>query len=174
MTERTDVRRVDTSAACAPRSPLALAEGLIDDNAKRSVSVRINTSDYGRIRIVARRLRVREAEVFRYLLQVGLIRIAPLLAERLDAQRYLWALAELGPDLGTTLGFDAREFASLLRGFKHDALPVVSDEDLELVDLAGSHPRLLLDRLALDVADNPEPRAALLGHLRERYLAKSS
>jgi len=169
MTESTDLRRVKSSPACARRGPLACGEGLIDDNAKRSVSVRINTSDYGRIRIVARRLRVREAEVFRYLLQVGLARIAPLLAERLDAQRYLWALAELGPDLGAALGFDAREFASLLRGFKHDTLPEVIDEDLDLIDSAASHPRP-----ALDDTSNPDPRAALLSHLRERYLEKSS
>lgn len=174
MTERTNVQRMDAPPACTARSPLARAEDFIDDNAKRSVSVRINTSDYGRIRILARRLHVREAAVFRYLLQVGLLRIAPLLADRLDAQRYLWALAELGPDLGAALSLDARQFASLLRGFKHDALPAVTDEDFELVDLASSHPQLLLHRLAPDAAGNPEPRTALLSHLRERYLRDSS
>jgi len=144
--------------------------GLINDDAKRSVSVRINTSDYGRIKIAARRLHAREADVFRYLLQVGLSRITPLLGEALDTSAFLRALTELGPDLGPTLGLGAREFAGLLRTFKHRSLPSIDDEDFELLDLADPHPRLVLERLGADPNLHTDVRAALLAYLERKYL----
>lgn len=143
------------------------AAGVINDNAKRSVSIRINTSDYGRIRIAARRLRTREADLFRYLLQVGLNRIQPLLGEGLDTKSYLRALAELGPDLVTNLGLGAREFTAVLQTFKHRALPEIEDKDYELIDLAGTHPRLVLERLGSNA--DMDVRTALHAYLRSKY-----
>lgn len=161
---RRDVSRVPPVAAEEGDS----AAAVINDNAKRSVSIRINTSDYGRIKIASRRLRTREADLFRYLLQVGLNRIQPLLEEDLDAASYLRALAELGPDLGFSLGLGAREFTVLLQNYKHRALPTVSAEDFDLIDLAGSHPRLALERLGKRADD--DVKAALHEHLRRTYL----
>lgn len=148
------------------------AAAVINDNAKRSVSIRINTSDYGRIKIASRRLRTREADLFRYLLQVGLNRIQPLLGDDLDAASYLKALAELGPDLGFSLGLGAREFTTLLQTFKHRALPTVSADDYDLVDLAGTHPRLVLERLGLAPDAEDDVKAALHGYLRRKYLVQ--
>ncbi len=168
MAERTDIGHGgSTTRYPAPDAP-GTAGGLIHDNAKRSVSVRINTSDYGRIKVAARRLRTREADIFRYLLQVGLIRLAPLLEENLDAATYLRALAELGPDLGAMLGLSAREFADLLHSLKHRALPVLDHEDFELLDLAAAHARLVLERL--DAPADTDVHLALHEHLQRRYL----
>lgn len=175
MPERTGALGGETSRPGVASDPLATTSGIINDNAKRSVSVRINTSDYGRIRVAARRLRVREAEVFRYLLQVGLSRISPLLADELDAASFLRTLVELGPDLSLALDCSAREFVGLLQTFKHRALPTLTDEDLELVDLAGSHPHLVLSRLGVDpAASTADARAALLAYFNTRYLPGGS
>ena len=54
----------------------------VHDNAKRSISLRIHTTDYGKIRLIARRLRVRDSDVFRFLLRVALARLAPLYTDQ--------------------------------------------------------------------------------------------
>lgn len=172
MAERPDSGPCVAAPRCLPQDLLASTSGIIDDNAKRSVSVRINTSDYGRIKIAARRLRTREADVFRYLLQVGLSRITPLLNENLDAATFLDILAELGPDLASNLGLAARDFAQLLLAMKHQALPDLSDEDYELIDLAATHPRLALQRLAAPM--EADVRAVLVAYLRGKYLVAIS
>ena len=144
----------------------------IHDNAKRSVSIRINTSDYGRIKVMARRLHAKEADIFRYLLQVGLSKLSPLLGEGLDDRAYFRALADLGPDIASNFGVNAREFVMLVSAFTGRQAPAFDAEDLELLDLAGSHPRMVLARLA-GVCGRPvaehERRSALQYYLSMKY-----
>lgn len=129
--------------------PREAEPALILDNAKRSVSIRINTSDYGRIKTAARRMRTREAEIFRYLLQVGLTRISPLLGETLDDTSYLRTLAELGPDFPGHFGIGTQELTALLQAFAGKSLPLVDESDLELIEFAGSHPRLATEKIEI-------------------------
>ncbi len=133
-----------------PRSaPVQAGDGAgIHDNARRSVSIRINTSDYGRIKVAARRLHAKEADIFRYLLQVGLTKLGPLLGADLDERSFLGTLADLGPDLAANFEVSAREFVTLLSAFTGREAPAFDATDLELVDLAGTHPHMVQGRLA--------------------------
>lgn len=144
----------------------------IHDNAKRSVSIRINTSDYGRIRIAAQRLRVREAEVFRYLVKVGLAGLRPFLSGGDDREAVISALAEVGPDLAAHFGLDALQLRTLLPEGANASLVAV--EDLELIVLVGPHPRTvqarLKDLLRREI-DLPGIRAELRDYLQRKYLA---
>jgi len=144
----------------------------IHDNARRSVSIRINTSDYGRIKVAARRLRAKEADVFRYLLQVGLSRLGPLLGEGPGDHGCIHALAELGPDLAANFGIDAGEFARLLGAYTGSPAPAFDAADLELVALAGTHPHLVQGRLS-EFFGRPvagcELRRGLRGYLMTKY-----
>lgn len=144
----------------------------IHDNAKRSVSIRINTSDYGRIKVAARRLHTKEADIFRYLLQVGLSKLSPLLGEALEDRTYFRALTDLGPDLAANFGVPAREFVNLIGAFTGRRAPTFDEADLELVDLAGTHPRIVQARLA-EVCGRPvaeeELRSALHDYLSTKY-----
>lgn len=54
-----------------------LSKDVIDDS-KRSVSFRLKTSDYGCIKTIARRKKMRESDVFRYLLRSSLNAMSPL------------------------------------------------------------------------------------------------
>jgi len=143
----------------------------IHDNAKRSVSIRINTSDYGRIKVVARRLHAKEADIFRYLLQVGLNKLGPLLGTELDDQAFLRTLVDLGPDLAANFDVSAREFVSLLSAFTGKAAPSFDASDLELVDLAGTHPRMVQSRLA-EFRGRPVTEHELRGVLHDYLLMK--
>ena len=148
--------------------------GPIHDNAKRSVSIRINTSDYGRIKAASRRLRTREADLFRYLLQVGLARIGPLLGESLEADAYLRLLAEMGPDMAALFGLSARELASLVQGREGERLPLIDGTDFELINLMGTQPALAREQLkALGCSRvmGNDGRTALLEYLERKYLA---
>ena len=149
----------------------------IHDNAKRSVSIRINTSDYGRIKVMARRLHAKEADIFRYLLQVGLSKLSPLLGEGLEDDAYFRALADIGPDIAANFGVNAREFVMLVSAFTGRQAPDFEAEDLELVDLAGSHPRMVQARLA-EVCGRPvaehELRRVLYDYLAMKYQPRAT
>jgi hypothetical protein len=149
----------------------------IHDNAKRSVSIRINTSDYGRIKVAARRLHAKEADIFRYLLQVGLSKLSPLLGEGLEDRAYFRALTDLGPDLAANFGVTAREFVTLIGAFTGRTAPPFDQADLELVDLAGTHPRMVQARLA-EVCGGPvaehELRSALHDYLAMKYQVRGT
>jgi len=156
-----------------PRSaPAQAGDGAgIHDNARRSVSIRINTSDYGRIKVAARRLHAKEADIFRYLLQVGLNKLGPLLGAELDAQAFLRTLVDLGPDLSANFHVSAREFVSLLSAFTGMDAPAFDATDLELVDLAGTHPRMVQSRLA-EFRGRPVNEQELRGVLHDYLLLK--
>lgn len=149
----------------------------IHDNAKRSVSIRINTSDYGRIKVAARRLHAKEADIFRYLLQVGLSKLSPLLGEGLEDRAYFRALTDLGPDLAANFDVTAREFVTLIGAFTGRHAPAFEQADLELVDLAGTHPHMVQARLG-EVCGRPvaehELRGALHDYLAMKYQAKGT
>jgi hypothetical protein len=149
----------------------------IHDNAKRSVSIRINTSDYGRVKAAARRLRTREADIFRYLLHMGLARIGPLLSETVDRENYVILLASLGPDLRAHFGCGASDLASLVQPGAGQSWPLIDADDFELIDLAGSHPRLAQEQLRQLQGVEAGPRdlrADLLTYLRRKYLAAAT
>ncbi len=119
----------------------------IEDNAKRSVSIRINTSDYGRMKRLARRLRVRESVMFRYVMKAGLAELQPLLGALDDRRRALTLLAHLGPDLVHQFNLDTSRLRAVLERAPLGPR-VIGDEELDLVVLAARAPAEALHRLA--------------------------
>ena len=81
----------------------------IEDNAKRSVSIRINTSDFGKIRTIARRLRVRESEVFRYLMRRSLKAVGPLYQNDTRNRELLDVLMEDSGELISEFNLDTEK-----------------------------------------------------------------
>lgn len=149
----------------------------ITDDAMRSVSFRMHNSEYGRLRVLAEKLRNRDSMVFRFLLRVALERCMPLYDVNATAADRLRLLAELGPDFATFFNFDVRR---LQETFLPDALEPrikIDEDDLGLIAAFGTSEELVRKRLEklLNVAHlDDDLHAVLRGYLIDKYLKKGS
>ena len=110
------------------------------EDAKRSISVRISTSDYGRIKVASRHMRIRESEVFRYLVGAGMSRLIKVLEGRLAEGSRYQLLVRVAAEWRLELGLPAVETAALLGCLGDQAPLALDDADLLLVDLAATRP----------------------------------
>ncbi len=121
-------------------------ESIVDD-ARRSISVRIKLSELGRLKAIAKRLETRESNVFRYVLRIGLARLTNVLdGVVVPAQRWR-LLIQLVGELSNDFGMDARACLDLLNSVSSGSMGELAPEDLELVNLAAKHPRVVLEYL---------------------------
>lgn len=159
--------------------PLALDKlgaDLINDNSKRSVSIRINTSDFGRIKAVSRRLKVRESDVFRFLVKVGLAEVAALCDSGADARDLLGVFASHGRDLVGHFNLNARRLEQVINGEQRGDQRRVEADDLELIALSVLPERYLALRLQELVGQPVAPedaQQALRDYLEGKYLASA-
>lgn len=172
------------SANPAPEVPAATASERPDDtatalhgNAKRSVSLRMNSSDYGRFKAVAHRLRARESEVFRFALKVALDRLAALHDAGARGRALVPLLAELGPLLVDHFRLDGRRLAHIVNDGTDEPAQRVDLDDIELIALSNAPERYLALRLkelsGLDVAPG-RALDALRHYLLRKYLGASA
>lgn len=150
-------------------------EGLfVNDNAKRSVSLRVSTSDYGRVKAIARRLRTRESHVFRFAIRLALDKLAPLYDPAAKGARLMPVFAECGTSVAGHFQLDARRLAHILNADAEQADRKVDREDVELLAMAGVPERYLAMRLKELLGEEIPPgqaEAVLCRHLGEKYLA---
>lgn len=157
--------------------PLALDKlgaDLINDNSKRSVSIRINTSDFGRIKAVSKRLKVRESDVFRFLVKVGLAEVAALCDNGADTSDLLAVFASHGRGLVGHFNLNARRLEQIINGDPRSEQRRVEADDLELIALSVLPERYLALRLQelLGRPVSPEDaQDALREYLESKYLA---
>ena len=126
-----------------PRRPwVPRVEGPADirEDARRSVSVRINTSDYGRVKAAAKALRVRESDIFRHLLAVGLEKLMRVLEVRVDPAQGARLLVETTREFARDFGMDVEETLKVLPPLNGRRASPLTDEDLDLLRIYATHP----------------------------------
>jgi hypothetical protein len=145
-------------------------ESIVDD-ARRSISVRIKLSELGRLKAIAKRLETRESNVFRYVLRIGLARLTNVLdGVVVPAQRWR-LLIQLVGELSNDFGMDARACLDLLNSVSSGSMGDLAPEDLELVNLAAKHPRVVLEYLER-LTGGPVAATNLVASLSEYLQAK--
>ncbi len=147
-----------------------IEESIVDD-ARRSISVRIKLSELGRLKAIAKRLETRESNVFRYVLRIGLARLTNVLdGVVVPAQRWR-LLIQLVGELSNDFGMDARACLDLLNSVSSGSMGDLAPEDLELVNLAAKHPRVVLEYLER-LTGGPVAATNLVASLGEYLQAK--
>ena len=129
----------------------------IDDNAKRSVSIRINTSDYGKIKTIARRLRVKESGVFRYLMRRSLKAVEPLYRNDANCREVLDIFAEDGGELISHFDFSTEKIKGIFEQYASDGHEQVADEDVELLTMVSMPEKYLALLLSEVTGQKVEP-----------------
>ena len=145
----------------------------IDDNAKRSVSIRINTSDYGRVKWLARQLRAKESDVFRFLLRSGLESVAPMYDSTRRTQAAIVSmLTTLGPELAQHFKLDPKRLQEWAAELTAGTGLEIAAEDLELLQMlpvSADFVRMRLAALTGAAAQGEDVRQALASYLVKKY-----
>ncbi|MGH8613512.1 MAG: hypothetical protein ACREYF_16220 [Gammaproteobacteria bacterium] len=150
---------------------------LIEDNAKRNVSLRVDTTDYGKIKSIARRFRVRDSEVFRFMIKLGLTTLAPLFDHRARGQDVMPVFVEHGSEITKYFNLDAVSLERVINGDLDEPDRRVDGEDVELLAMATMPERYLcakLRELISEPVDSNKASEALKKYLTSKYLGEGS
>ncbi|MEC9342011.1 MAG: hypothetical protein VX663_11060 [Pseudomonadota bacterium] len=138
---------------------------------KKIVSLRLDETDLTRVRDISRRLRSREADVFRFALRLGLARMAPLHDANVRGADLLPAFIDHGPDLAIHFNLDVERLQRLFNAGLEDDTVAVERGDLELIALSATPETYLFAKLHRALG-KPVNRANTLELLREYLVGK--
>ncbi|MGH8535855.1 MAG: hypothetical protein ACREXM_05155 [Gammaproteobacteria bacterium] len=148
---------------------------LIEDNAKRNVSLRVDTTDYGKIKSIARRFRVRESEVFRFMIKLGLATLAPLFDHRARGKDVMPVFVEHGSEITKYFNLDAVSLERVINGDLDEPDGRVDGEDVGLLAMATMPERYLCAKLRELIAEpvaSAKAAETLKNYLTGKYLGE--
>ncbi len=150
-------------------------------NRKAAVSVRVGAADLRDMKAVAKRLGVRDSDVFRYAVKSALTQLGPLVDGAMRGRHLLPVFIEAGPSLLRFFELDAARLGEIVNTGIEDPALLVAPEDLTLLSMAGIKEPYALVRLGelLD-AGAPLPIEkdgmveVLRDYLYEKYAMRSA
>lgn len=145
---------------------------MVDDK-KQNVSVRLGVSDLQKIKDVAKRLRVRESDVFRFAVKATLAKLIPLHDHAVKGKDLVSAFIECGTELANYFDLDAHKLEEIINDGVEDPVNRVDSDDIELLAMAGikeNYIYLKLKDLAARQSTPLGPSSLLRQHLYEKYV----
>ncbi len=141
----------------------------IKRDGKRCVSVRIDLIDSGKMKNIARRLRTRESEVFRFLIKLSLSRLALLHDHNVTGKALMPLIADCGPELAYHFKLSPERLQTLINEGVCHPDDRVDNEDIDLLALTAL-PQHHLSRKLRELVDAATTSDDIIEGLR-RYLA---
>ena len=142
---------------------------------KRIVSLRINTSDYEKVRDIAKRLRVRESKVLRFAIKIMLAKLAPLHDPKVCGGDLLPVFADFGAELTNYFALDASRLDTILNAGVEDPEKRIQEDDIDLLamsPMSDNYLRMKLKKLTSsnNHTDTLDVNASLRDYLLEKYI----
>lgn len=141
-----------------------------EKNCKRSVSFRIDEADFEKIKAIARRMRTRESDVFRFAIRMTLNKLSLLSDESIKGIDVMPVFVECGADIALHFNLDSNRIEHIINYNLPDHAQRVDDEDIGLLALASMPERYLSAKLK-HLVDLPIEKIGVSEALRE-YLNK--
>ncbi len=144
-------------------------------NRKAAVSVRIGAADVNKLKAIAKRLGVRDSDVFRYAVKSSLEQLEPLVDPAVAGRHLLPLFVEAGPRLLRFFDLDAARLAEIVNSGVQDPETLVAPEDLTLLSMAGlqqSYALVKLSELLDRTTQIPPEKDGLVDILREYLYEK--
>jgi len=139
------------------------------ESKKQNVSVRMNASDLRKIREIARRMRVRESDVFRFAIKTTLAKLAPLCEGNMKGTDLLPVFMEYGSELTAYFDLDSVMLEKLFNEDVDGEDKKISKDDIDLIVLSAKHESYVVLKLRDLSAENMGDAGA--GEMLRRYLA---
>lgn len=141
------------------------------DNKKQNISVRMNCSDLQRIKEIAKRMQVRDSDVFRFAVKNTLAKLAPLSNTEARGKDLVPVFADSGSELTSYFELDTARLEKIINSGVNDPGERVAREDIELLAMAGVQESYVYMRLN-QILKNQNHLQAASGVLREYLLDK--
>jgi len=142
------------------------------DQRKQAVSVRLGESDLRNLKLIARRLGVRDSDIIRFAIKSMLGRISPLCDEAITGRSLVPVLVESGDELIRYFELDAHRLESIINQHADDEVRVDRD-DIALLAMNGLREHYLVMRLKDGhgaVSDAASTARSLRNYLYDKYL----
>src|SRR6185295_10519528 len=104
---------------------------------KAAISVRIGAADVRNVKAVAKRLGVRDSDVFRYAVKSSLEQLGLLGDPNVHGRHLLPVFVDAGPMLLRFFDLDAARLVEIVNAGVEDPEALVAPEDLTLLSMAG-------------------------------------
>jgi hypothetical protein len=141
----------------------------------------VGTADLRDMKAIAKRLGVRDSDVFRYAVKSALTQLGPLVDGKVLGRHLLPVFIEAGPALLRFFELDAARLGEIVNAGIEDPALLVAPEDLTLLSMAGIKEPYALLRLGevLDAsaplpAEKDEMVEVLRDYLYEKYVMRSA
>ncbi|MCG8669106.1 MAG: hypothetical protein MI867_06800 [Pseudomonadales bacterium] len=138
---------------------------------KQSVSVRLSESDLRKIKDISRRLRVKESELFRYIIKNSLSKLLPFHDRSVKGTDLIPALIECGGDLTRYLDIDADHLEEIVNTGVDERHKRVEKGDLDMLALASVGANYVSYKLS-ELRNQPVDEAKLEDSLKEYLYSK--
>ena len=143
------------------------------DAKKRNVSVRMSSNDLRRIRELARRMQVRESDVFRFAVKTLLAKLTPLNDTRVKGKDLLPVFVDCYADLTRYFEFDTARLERIINAGVEEPDQRVDRDDIELLVMAGiqeGYVHMKLKNILGRSPEQPDLAGALKEYLLEKYI----
>lgn len=119
----------------------------MSEQRKQNISLRMGSSDLKKIKAIARRLSVRESDVYRFAIKSMLSKLGPLHNLEVKGRDVLPVLLEIGPEFVSYFDLDANGLGDIINGDVESEDKKVHQEDIELLALSVSHENFVMFKL---------------------------
>lgn len=146
---------------------------MVIENRKQCVSVRMSVADLRKVKEIARRLDVRESDVFRFAIKNTLAKLTPLHDSDVKGSDLVPVFIECGTELAKYFDLDSMRLDSIINSGVSEPDKKVDRDDLELLAMTGMQEHYLVKKLK-DLShkrtDGPGIASLLREYLYEKYL----
>lgn len=144
-------------------------------NTKRSVSFRIDKVDFDKIKAIAKRMRARESDVFRFAIKMTLSKLSLLSDESMKGVNVMPVFVDCGADIASHFNLDSTRIEHIINyNIESDDMRVDS-EDIGLLAMSAMPDRYLNVKLK-DMIDEPIEKIgvsdALRSYLNKKYIER--
>jgi len=144
---------------------------------KQHVSVRLAEADHRKIKEIARRLGVKESDLFRYIVKNSLNKLLPLQDEHIWGADLIPVLLDCGQDLARYFELDSEQLDQIFNGELTDKTRRIEKQDLDILAMAGTsdhYARLKLAAMTQDAPMNEDVVEAIKQYLGQKYQSTCS
>lgn len=137
------------------------------------VSVRLSESDHRKMKDIARRLGVKESDLFRFIIKNSLSRLLPFQDDGIKGADLIPALMDCGQELARYLELDSGQLEQIVNDGVQDADKKVDKADLDILVLAAESDHCALVKLSALTHQTIEKEnllAVMKEYLSSKYL----
>lgn len=138
---------------------------------KQHVSVRLAEADHRKMKDIAKRLGVKEADLFRFIIKNSLNKLLPFQDDHIRGADLIPALLDCGQDLTRYFDLDSEQLDLIVNAGLEEAGKRIEKDDLDILALAGASDHCARVRLAA-MTNAPVLEQDLVTALKHYLVAK--